>query len=152
MDIVFIKNSSKEKPDEPNAHDENLKHIAKEYQDKSKSTSQICRVVVFGLIGAIWVYFQKDGIFHFNATSTCGLLLLSGYPLLDVIQYFVTAILYAVSFFYYDHLKKPDNVIDNIDKISLSIFFVKVVYLIITICIFINYIYLDLNPSGQPAN
>lgn len=106
-------------------------HIIKEYQAKTSNTSTICRTIAFGLIGTIWAFYIKDGMLSIKEASLM-IGLFAVYLFLDVLQYFITSMMYAYSFFYNDKIGDIDKFIDKIDMTSLIVFAIKIVYLVCT--------------------
>lgn len=116
-----------------------IEHIKGEYQSKTAKASTICRTIVFGMIGTIWLFFRKDNVFIFNPQSCFALLLFIIYLSIDVFQYFATSVCYGFAFFFQGKLKDPDKFIDIVDLSSFIIFSLKIIYLfIIMIIVIIN--------------
>lgn len=126
---------------------ETLKHIVKEYGEQTVPTSKICRTIVFALIGAIWMFFQKDGIFSFTYASSLGLVLLGIYILIDVFQYFSGALMHGLMFFRKTKIKNPDSLINKADLFSFIMFLTKFLYLLVVIVVFAVYIFTVLYES-----
>lgn len=112
-------------------------HIKHEYIAKTTSASTICRTIVFGLIGTVWVIYQQNGIFPFTDKPLTAIILLAAYLVVDVSQYFITALLYGIGF-YIRSKSYIDKYIDVTDAISFAIFSLKISYLIIISIIIIN--------------
>lgn len=114
-----------------------VEHIKSEYIAKTTSTSTICRTIVFGLIGTVWVIYQQNGIFPFTGKPLTAIILLAVYLVADVSQYFITALLYGIGFY----LRKKsciDTYIDVVDIVSFIIFILKISYLIVVSIIIIH--------------
>lgn len=119
-----------------------LKHIQSQYSSKTTATSTLCRTIVFGMIGAIWVFFQEKGVFKFTTISSIAFGLFAIYLVLDIIQYFSTSFLYGISFFYEKKIgNKLDRFIDYIDAISFILFTVKIFYLFVIMSIVVAYVF-----------
>lgn len=112
-------------------------HIKSEYIAKTTSASTICRTIVFGLIGTVWVIYQKGGIFPFTGKPLTAIILLAIYLVADVSQYFITALLYGIGF-YIRNKSCIDKYIDVIDAISFAVFILKISYLIVVSIIIIR--------------
>lgn len=127
--------------------DSPFKDIDKIYNAQTTTVSKICRGIVFALIGAIWVFFQKNGIFQFNHVSTLGLALLSVYVLFDVLQYFIISLLYGLLYFFRERLSNISAKRNRIDALSFILFSIKIIYLIAIIVVFAVYIFTVLYES-----
>lgn len=124
--------------------DEIKDFIANEYARKTSATSKICRTIVFAMAAAIWALFQKDGAFEFEEEPLRGLFFLSLYLLIDVCQYFIHAVAYGVFYFRITDDSKPARMIEtirNLDRFSLYLFTLKVVYLIFVVIEFARSIF-----------
>lgn len=123
-------------------NDATLKHIQSQYSSKTTATSTLCRTIVLGMIGAIWVFFQDGGIFKFTTVSSIAVGLFAIYLVLDIIQYFLTSFLYGFAFFYEKKIgKKLDRFIDYIDALSFILFTVKILYLFIIMSVVVIYVF-----------
>ena len=84
-----------------------LDHLNKIYVEQLSNCSEICRKIVFALYAVTWgLSNTKDG-FEMNLFFLMVFLILTGYLLIDALQYFLTAYRYRRHFFkieaaYYD--------------------------------------------------
>lgn len=88
-----------------------LQELWKQYQDYTKEVSTNLRVLGFGVIGISWVFKGED--LTFPLAIRWALLLAVAYFLLDMLQYFITALIYR--FWLY---KEEDNRINAGESID----------------------------------
>ncbi len=117
--------------------------IRNAYGKATTTTSKVCRYIVFAVIGAIWVLFQQNGLFEFQKLPSRALGLLILYIIIDLSQYFTTAILYMRVHHKRNKIKKNKMVrsIHSINKILFFIFLIKISYLLLLLCIFGYFIF-----------
>lgn len=117
------------------------KHLGQYYQGATSNASKSCRVIVFAVIGVIWVLFQQGGTFPFPILPTKALALLFLYVLIDILQYFVTAIWYGILYYRTQELSPTDKErrINTADKWIFAIFIIKISYLVFIMMVIIWY-------------
>lgn len=75
-----------------------LEHLNKVYVEQISNCSEICRKIVFGLFAVTWgLSYTKTG-FEMNNFFLIVFLALIGYLILDILQYFLTAVGYRKHF------------------------------------------------------
>jgi len=83
-----------------------LEHVNKIYTEQTFNCSEICRKIVFALLTMDAVLAYTDGKLHLDIWLIILSLLLVLYLIIDVLQYFLTAIFYRI---HYNEINKATS-------------------------------------------